>query len=290
MSSPWYLSEEAAREFDPTRVRELSPLVRRITAHNPSMMTGPGTNCYLVGREEVAVIDTGMDDAEHIDRLARAGEGRIRWILVTHTHPDHSPGSRRLAELTGAPVLGHPTELAGVRDESFVADAHLDDGDTVEAAELTLHAIHTPGHAADHLCYFMEPEGILFAGDQIMAGATVVIAPPDGDMRAYLRSLERLRELPLTAIAPGHGWLLERPREVIQEIIDHRLARERMIVDALREAGRARIEDLVARIYTDVPKALHPYAAESVYAHLLKLLAEGRADGEGRDGEWRLMA
>jgi len=290
MSVPWYLTEEVAEQFDATRVRELTPLVRRLTAHNPSMMTGPGTNCYLVGHDEVAVIDTGMDDAEHIERLAEAGAGRIRWILVTHTHPDHSPGSRRLAELTGAPVLGHPTELQGVRDTGFTADIHIDDGDTVEAAEFTLHALHTPGHAADHLCYFMEPEGILFAGDQIMAGTTVVIAPPDGDMGAYLRSLERLRELPLKAIAPGHGWLLEQPRAAIQEIIDHRLGRERMIADTLHEIGPARVEELVARIYTDVPKALHPYAAESVFAHLLKLKAEGRADGEGREGEWRPTA
>lgn len=272
-------------EFNSHRVRWLNPRVRRITAPNPGVMTGPGTNCYLVGRERVAVIDTGTDDPDHIRRLAEAGGGRIEWILVTHTHPDHSCGTRELQALTGAPILGHHIELQGVRDENFQADAYLDEGDVIKGADFCLRVLHTPGHAANHLCFLLEQDGLLFAGDHVMEGVTVVINPPDGNMRDYLTSLERLKREPICRIAPAHGHVLDQPGNELQRIIDHRLARERQILDMLADHGPLTISQLVGQIYADVPKQLHVMAARSVLAHLLKLADESRIVDCGT-GRW----
>lgn len=274
----------------PGEVTTLSPLVQRVTAPNPGMMTGPGTNCYLVGREEVAVIDPGLDDPEHIERIREAAPGPIRWIVVTHTHPDHSPGSRSLAGLTGAPVLAHATRLQGIRDEAFSADAHLNEGDSLEGADFTLRCLYTPGHAADHLCFLLKEEGTLFAGDHVMEGTTVVIAPPDGDMQDYLTSLRRLLREPIQRIAPGHGGVITEPGKVLQGIINHRLAREAQILSIMSESGEITIAELVRRIYTHVPESLHAMARMSVYAHLLKLKAEDRVQGENLEGAWQVKA
>lgn len=276
------------RSPQPGEIVTLSPLVRRITAPNPGMMTGPGTNCYVVGREAVTVIDPGIDDAGHMALIREAAQGPIRRIVVTHTHPDHSPGSRTLAKLTGAPVLAHAKRLQGIRDESFHADAHLADGDVVGTGQGRLRCLYTPGHAADHICYLLEAEGLLFAGDHIMEGTTVVIAPPDGDMGDYLDSLERLKSEPIRCIAPGHGDLIHEPNRIFQGIIDHRLAREVQILSLLKESGDLTIAGLVERIYTHVPQALHPMAQMSVYAHLLKLQNEKRVQGEGFEVVWRI--
>lgn len=257
-------------------VERISPLVRRVLAPNPGMMTGPGTNTYLVGRDRVAVIDPGTDDARHLQRIVDAGAGRIQWILVTHTHPDHSTGSRALQAMTGATIQGHHIVLRGVRDETFNADAHLDEGDRVEADDFHLRVLHTPGHAANHLCFLLEEEGLLFAGDHVMDGATVVINPPDGDMTKYLRSLRRLKHEGIRRIAPGHGEVLERPEAVVDHIITHRLARERQILDRLQAGGPQTIAELVSDIYRDVPVSLHAMAARSVLAHLYKLQSEHR--------------
>lgn len=154
----------------------VAKLVRRVLCDNPGAMTGPGTNSYLVGIDEVAVIDPGPADDDHLDALAAAGGDRIRWILCTHTHSDHSPGAAGLKERTGAEVLGF-ADLEGL-----VCDRHLVDGDTIEATEFTLRAIHTPGHASNHLCFLLERDRMLFSGDHVMDGSTVVINPPDGDM------------------------------------------------------------------------------------------------------------
>lgn len=288
MNTPPWLRPEVRRAFPPGEVVEVTPLLRRITAPNPGMMTGPGTNTWLVGRNELAVVDPGPDVPEHVDRIAAVGDGRIRWILITHTHPDHSPGSRRLARLTGAPVYSHSAELQGIRDTGFRPDRYLDDGDVISARDFSLRVLHTPGHAANHLCFLLEEEQILIAGDQVMDKATVVIAPPDGDMQAYLASLERLKTLGLKGIAPAHGRLLDQPNVRLQKIIDHRMAREAMVLDAVRSGDRL-IPEMVKRIYTDVPEALHRVAEGSVYAHLLKLKAEGRVGGNRPDGEWLLI-
>jgi len=270
---PQWMASRA--DFDPQRVTELSSRVRRIVGGNPGPMTGPGTNTYLVGREEVVVIDPGVDQPAHIERVAAAGDGRIRWILVTHTHPDHCPGSRRLADLTGAPVFAHPAPLKGMRDLGFRADHPLQEGEIIAGADFRLRCLHTPGHASNHLCYLLEEEGMLFAGDQVMDGATVVIAPPDGDMAIYIQSLQRLLEEPIKHIAPGHGQLLSDPQQVLREIIDHRLDREAHILADLRDHGPITIKQIVSRVYQDVPAFLHPIAEFSVHAHLLKLRDEG---------------
>lgn len=280
------MKEDNAR-FDHRRVYRLGPRVRRITAPNPGMMTGPGTNCYLVGRQRIAVIDTGTDDPEHIQALAEAGGGRIEWILVTHTHPDHSRGTQELRALTGAPVLGHHIQLQGVRDEAFRADGYLDEGDVIEGEDFRLRVLHTPGHAANHLCFLLEQEGLLFAGDHVMEGVTVVINPPDGDMRAYLTSLERLKQEPIRRIAPAHGRVLHQPMNELQNIIDHRLGREREIINVIAEHGATTISQLVGHIYANVPQELHVMAARSVLAHLLKLADESRAVDCG-DGRWAI--
>ncbi|MBW3668633.1 MAG: MBL fold metallo-hydrolase [Actinobacteria bacterium] len=266
-------------------VAEVSPLVRRVLAPNPGIMTGPGTNTYLVGRDDIAVIDPGPDDSEeHLDLVAEAGAGRIRWILVTHTHPDHSPGAAGLKARTGAQVLGFDER------DGFVPDESIGDGWTLDATGFRLRALHTPGHASNHLCYRLEGERLLFSGDHIMSGSTVVIAPPDGDMSAYLAALERLKGIDLDGLAPGHGPYLDDPHAVIDYYLAHRRAREEAIAEALLHAGRARVPELVEAVYTDVPDVLHPIARWSVWAHLRKLAAEGRArsdDADDIDAEWR---
>ncbi|MDQ3757984.1 MAG: MBL fold metallo-hydrolase [Actinomycetota bacterium] len=209
--------------------------------------------------------------------MAAAGEGRIRWILVTHTHSDHAPGAASLKARTGAQVLGFDER------DGFVPDAAIGDGWALETAAFRLEAIHTPGHASNHLCYRLAGERLLFSGDHIMSGSTVVIAPPDGDMAAYLAALERVRALDVEGVAPGHGPFIEDPRAVIDYYIEHRRARERAIAAALERARTARVEELVEAVYTDVPAALHPIARWSVWAHLRKLSHEGRARSSDPD-------
>jgi glyoxylase-like metal-dependent hydrolase (beta-lactamase superfamily II) len=263
----------------------LSPMVRRIVAANPGMMTGPGTNTYLVGIDEIAVIDPGPGDESHLDAIAGCGGDRIRWILLTHTHADHSPGAVGLRRRTGAKILAYgPGEGRGrVR-----LDGTLSDGEVIEATEFHLTALHTPGHASNHLCYLLNEERTLFTGDHIMQGSTVVIAPPDGDMAAYLDSLERLKTIRprLKAIAPGHGHVIDDPQATIDEYIAHRRERERQVLAALSARGEATIAEIVEDVYADVDPALHPVAKRSVWAHLRKLADDGVVKGDQFDGDW----
>jgi len=264
---------------EPGRPVALATGLVRVTAPNPGMMTGPGTNSYLVGTAEVAVIDPGPDEASHVDALVEAGRQRIRWIVVTHTHPDHAPAAAPLAERTGAEVLGF-----GPRD-GFVPDRSVDEGFELAGDDFCLRALHTPGHASNHLCWLLEGERVLFSGDHVMQGSTVVIAPPDGDMAAYLRSLRVLLELdpPLRAIAPGHGSLIEDAAAAVSAVVAHRLERESAVARALSTAGRARVDDLLPVVYADVHEALYPVARYSLWAHLRKLAGEGlaRSDDAG---------
>jgi glyoxylase-like metal-dependent hydrolase (beta-lactamase superfamily II) len=263
----------------------LSPMVRRIVADNPGMMTGPGTNTYLVGIDEIAVIDPGPGDDAHLDAIAGCGGDRIRWILLTHTHEDHSPGAVGLKKRTGAEILAFaPGEGRG----RIKLDGTLRDGSIIEATEFHLTALHTPGHASNHLCYLLNEERTLFTGDHIMQGSTVVISPPDGDMAAYLASLERLKTIRprLKAIAPGHGHVIDDPLTTVDATIEHRLAREEQVLDVLRTLGTATIADLVEHVYVDVAPELHPVARRSVWAHLRKLADEGSVKGDRFDGEW----
>jgi glyoxylase-like metal-dependent hydrolase (beta-lactamase superfamily II) len=265
----------------------VAPGVVRITAANPGVMTGPGTNTYLLGTEELAVIDPGPDDATHLDAVATAGTGRIRWIFVTHTHPDHAPGAAGLADRTGAERLGFASR------DGFTADRTIADGFELQRPGLSLRAVHTPGHASNHLCYLTELAAaasgtgstMLFTGDHVMDGSTVVISPPDGDMAVYLASLALVGKLepPVDVIAPGHGRLIEDPAAVVAAIVAHRLAREERVVSALASAGSATVDQLLPVVYQDVDKERHPIARRSLWAHLRKLTDEGRARSSDRD-------
>jgi len=261
----------------------LSPLVRRIVANNPGHMTGPGTNTYLVGIDEIAVIDPGPADDAHLDAVAGCGGDRIRWILCTHTHIDHFPGVAGLRERTGAEVLAFDAR------DGLEIDRSLREGDKVEATEFVLRALHTPGHASNHLCFLVEQERMLFSGDHIMQGSTVVIRPPDGDMAAYLCQLERLKELRprLRSIAPGHGHLITDPIAKVDEYLEHRAMRETQI-EAVLQQGDATVDEIVGRLYPDLVEDLVPMAAGSVWAHLRKLRAEGRATSadDAQAGSW----
>jgi len=261
------------------RLDDLMPGLRRLTAPNPGMMTGPGTNAYLVGDEELTVVDPGPDDPGHIDALVSAGDGRIRTIALTHTHIDHWPATPALAERTGAEVVAFDSR------NGLEVDRSIRDGDTVGVGDGRLRAVHTPGHASNHICYWHEGNRLLLTGDHIMSGTTVVIAPPDGDMTAYLDALERVRVLRPAALAPAHGPLLTDPDAVLDHYISHRLDRERQVAEALSESGPtgADTASLVAAVYVDVHELLHPVARFSVWAHLRKLAAEGRARADDLD-------
>ena len=259
------------RPIVPGVASALSPLVRRIVANNPGPMTGPGTNTYLVGIDEIVVIDPGPDDAQHLDAIAGCGGDRIRWIACTHTHIDHFPGVTGLRERTGAEVLAFDAR------DGLEIDRSLADGDVIEATEFVLRAVHTPGHASNHLCYLLEQERMLFSGDHIMEGSTVVIRPPDGDMAAYFAQLERLKAWRprLRSIAPGHGHLIEQPIAKIDEYLDHRHMREAQVLKCV-EAGTTTVAKIVAELYPDLVEELIPMAQGTVEAHLLKLKDEQR--------------
>lgn len=271
--------------LEPGRTSELSARVRRIVAPNPSVMTGPGTNTYLVGREQVAVIDPGPEEGSHIEAILAEGAGRIRWILVTHTHEDHSPAAAALARETGAELRGQVApEDELYQDRTFRPDVPFSDGAELATPEFRLRAIHTPGHAANHYCVLLEEEGMLMTGDHIMNGSTVVIIPPGGDMKDYLDSLEKLKTYPLQHLAPGHGELMSGPVAVIDGIVAHRLQREAKVVRALAATGGGTLDELVLSAYDDVPAALHMMAKYLLWAHLIKLVREGRA--VDRAGHW----
>jgi glyoxylase-like metal-dependent hydrolase (beta-lactamase superfamily II) len=257
----------------------LTERVWRVTAPNAGPMTGPGTNSYLVGAGNAwAVIDPGPADDGHVRALIGAARGTVRHILVTHTHRDHSPGAAPLRSATGAALAGRVTLHRHWQDPTFVPDRELRDGDRLEIGErATLRVIHTPGHASNHLVYLLEEERILFTGDHIIQGSTVVIDPPDGDMAAYLGSLRALLGEDLHYIAPGHGTIISHPHRAIEGLIQHRLRREAKVLAALPRTQPADLPTLVRRVYDDVPPGLHPLAERSLLAHLLKLEAEARA-------------
>jgi glyoxylase-like metal-dependent hydrolase (beta-lactamase superfamily II) len=265
------------RPIVPGVASALSPLVRRIVADNPGPMTGPGTNTYLVGIDEIVVIDPGPDDPAHLDAIAGCGGDRIRWIVCTHTHIDHWPGVAGLRERTGAEVLAFDAR------DGLEIDRSLVDGDPIEATEFVLRAVHTPGHASNHLCYLLEQERMLFSGDHIMNGSTVVIRPPDGDMAAYLDQLERLKAWRprLRSIAPGHGHLIEHPIAKIDEYLAHRRDREAQVLECVRSGTKA-IPSIVEQLYPDLIEELIPMAQGTVEAHLLKLKDEKRVKRRGK--------
>ncbi len=271
----------ASAEIVPGVAVRLSPRITRITAPNAGMMTGPGTNSYLVGAPEagpLVLIDPGPEDPQHRATILAAAPRTITHVFTTHTHGDHSPGAAGLAAATGAVVWGRRAPPQAGQDHAFAPDHEPMDGETLALGDGTvLRAVHTPGHASNHLCWWLPEEKTLFTGDHVMQGSTVVINPPDGDMVAYLQALEGLLALDLDWLAPGHGFLVDQPHAVVRALIAHRLKREAKVLAALQAAGPANVTALVPVAYDDTPAGLHPVAQRSLLAHLLKLQAEGRA-------------
>ena len=276
----WCDREETGQttyDLAPGVPKQLDRWVTRLIAPNPGMMTGPGTNTYVVGENELAVIDPGPALDSHIEKMLQFKN--IRWVLCTHTHMDHAPAAAAIKAATGAEVLGRPAPKG--QDPTFGPDRVLQDGERVRIGGITLRAIHTPGHASNHLCYLLEETRMLFTGDHVMQGSTVVINPPDGDMRAYLASLERLLEEDLAILAPGHGYLIGEPHREIRRLVAHRLGREKKVVAGLERLRESSLEELVPVVYDDVPPRLHGWAARSLTAHLEKLVAEGAVRASG---------
>lgn len=263
-------------------VRWLSDRVRLILAPNPSPMTLEGTNTYLIGDgRSVIVMDPGPADDDHLASIEAAVAGaKVVAVLLTHRHPDHAESAERAARMLKTIVASaspqHLDDIPVVEGEPFGGDG------------VFVTPIATPGHSSDHLCFLLEPEKTLFTGDHILGRGTTVVAFPDGDMGAYMASLERVRELAhqVDRYYPGHGPVVEKPTEVVTEYIEHRRMRERQVIDGLK-AGSATPEELVARIYSDVDPVLHPIAALSVRAHLAELAKRGNAVQDGE--RWRLI-
>jgi glyoxylase-like metal-dependent hydrolase (beta-lactamase superfamily II) len=267
---------------------QVSPRVRRVTAPNSGRMTGPGTNTYLIGTRELAMVDPGPDLPEHVDALERICAGRLRWIFVTHTHRDHSPAAHALARRTGAELVGNIIPNDGFQDDSFVDARQLAQDEALKTDEFTLRALLTPGHVSNHICYLVEEDALLMTGDHIMGGSTVVIVPPHGNMQHYIESLRRMLNYRVEHLAPGHGDLIGNPRGEIEHLIAHRLKREAKVVDALTRLGAVSIETLTPVVYDDVDPVMHSWAAMSLHAHLLKLRDDGRAGQQ--DTLWRMLA
>jgi glyoxylase-like metal-dependent hydrolase (beta-lactamase superfamily II)/8-oxo-dGTP pyrophosphatase MutT (NUDIX family) len=267
------LSQEAAPRDRPW-VTRLHPVVRLVLAPNAGIMTGPGTNTYIVGLPgtESFVIDPAVDDESYLGIVAEAA-GVTRGIIVTHRHSDHIGGVARLAEVTEAPVYAFGnTPISGLEV------VPLTDGDTLAAGQVELVVLHTPGHASDHIC--LRLEDALFSGDTLLGEGTAVIPPPDGDMRAYLRTLRRLQSLPMERVFPGHFRARNDARALIEGYLDHRAERDRAIIAAVGEGG-ATIDEVVRRVYSDTPPDLHPLAAYSVKAHLEMAEEDGRVTRSG---------
>jgi glyoxylase-like metal-dependent hydrolase (beta-lactamase superfamily II) len=290
----------------------VSPLVRRVIANNPSKYTYLGTGTYIVGTGDVAVIDPGPLLDDHRDALAAALDGtRVRAILITHCHSDHSPLAAWLREETGAPTIAFgphgPVEFDADLDESideplengatleettdidFEPDVRVGDGEVAAmGAGWTMRAVHTPGHTSNHMCYSLDEERALFTGDHVMGWSTTVVSPPDGDMRAYIDSLHKVIERDDASLWPTHGAPVTEPRPFLEAFLGHRLEREAQVAAAVR-SGCAEIEAMVKLMYADVREELHKPAARSVLSHLIKLVDDGvvTVDGKGKSAKYR---
>jgi len=247
-------------------------LIKKITANNGGVFTGNGTNTYLIGNNDITLIDPGPNDADHIDKILTLGGDKIKRILVTHTHTDHSPAALPISKKLNIPMFGRLVDRDSEwEDETFVPDTVLSHGDTISTNEYTLETIHTPGHASNHLCFYLKDQKCLLTGDHIMDGSTVVIAPPDGNMTEYIESLKLLESYDIDYFAPGHGEFMQEPSKTIQSIIRHRLSRESKVLRCIENNKDQDIDELLLSVYDDVPDILHPIARMSLLAHLIKL-------------------
>ena len=273
---------------------QLSPMVSRLLAPNPSPFTFKGTGVYFVGANEsatdIAVIDPGPLLTPHLEALRRAIEGkRVTHILVTHTHADHSPAAAPLKEWTGAKTYGFGPHDSG-KDEgpkmeeggdlAFIPDLAVRDGDVIAGNGFTFECVYTPGHTSNHICYALLEEKALFTGDHVMGWSTTVVTPPDGDMAQYMASLRKLIARDDRILYPTHGAPIRNPKPYLEAYLDHRLEREAQILQSIRD-GRTTIPQMVEHMYADIDKRLHPAASRSVLAHLIQLEAEGRVRRDG---------
>lgn len=271
------------------RLEPLEPKIARVLAHNPSAFTYTGTQTYLIGEREVAVIDPGPDLSEHLDALEAAiGGRRVAAIMCTHTHCDHSPGARPLAERTGAPIVGCDAlalETVGPRadasfDGDYAPDRVLADAETIEVDGTPLTAVATPGHTSNHLCFAFAEEATLFSGDHVMGWSTTVVAPPDGDMAAYRASLAKLLRRDERLYRPTHGPAIGDPKAHVAAYAAHREEREDAILARLA-AGDETVEAIVRAVYVGLDPRLFRAAGRSVLAHLIELVARGAVATDG---------
>ena len=280
--------------FEYGKADRVSPMIRRVVAGNPSAFTFHGTGTYIVGHGAVAVIDPGPLLDSHVDALVRAlGRERVTHIVITHTHRDHSPAARPLKQATGAPTYGFGPhgfnradgggEVEEGADRDFVPDIRVCDGDRIEGDGWTLEAVHTPGHTSNHLCYALLEENALFPGDHVMGWSTTVVSPPDGDMRAYMRSLERLRARGEEVFWPTHGPPIPEPRDFVTALLAHRHEREDQLLACLAHDAST-IPEMVETMYADVGRHLHAAAARSVLSHLIHMAETGRVRCDGPPG------
>lgn len=271
--------------LQPGQVVTLSPLVRRITAPNPGAFTGPGTNTYLIGHQSVCVLDPGPAIPEHARCILDAAGGCIARIVVTHTHSDHSPGVALLRKHCEGEVYGRTAKHPQFQDTSFQPDREGQHHDVIDTDEYNLKVIHTPGHASNHLCFLLQEEKMLFTGDHIMNGSTVVIPPHDGSMSEYLESLKLLKNYEVAKVAPGHGEIMDNLPGIVDGLIAHRLKREEKVHRVLQAMQPATLDELVISVYDDVDSGLHPIALSSLHSHLIRLADLGRAQEDG-DHVW----
>ena len=279
---------------------QITPLVKRLIAKNPGPFTFTGTGTFIVGTKELAIIDPGPIDDDHLKAIIKtSGKNKISHIIVTHTHNDHSPLSKPLQEITGAPIYSYFNEAMDTKtnnqfeegyDNSFKPDVIVKDGDLIKGFDWTLEAIHTPGHTSNHMCYSLLEEKILFSGDHVMGWSTTVIVPPDGDMDEYLKSLEKLLDRNDNIYLPTHGTQIDNPHDLVNKYIEHRINREEQIIKAIK-SGNFKINDMVKIIYSDVDPGLHPAASMSTLAHLNRMVKNKiiKVDGKGLKADYRIV-